>query len=198
MFGKDERHTGVGNPTAKGIYRGSEKWDNWPDIYGNGIDSWGTTIGDFENNIAGVYDRDVKHVVYAEHGMVYIIDGEDGSHMWELEADAIDGVADGNVVYTTPTLANLNNNDHLDIVFGTDDGVVYVYEPKITYDAQNGYSWSTNNINTEIWWSYSTNGSLNHSSPVLTDLNSDNKVDVVMSTDSEVLALDVLFQLNDL
>ncbi|MCK5562128.1 MAG: hypothetical protein KAJ51_16130, partial [Thermoplasmata archaeon] len=45
MYGKDAHHTGLGSPTTKGIYKGAEKWDNWPDIYNTGIDSWGTTIG---------------------------------------------------------------------------------------------------------------------------------------------------------
>lgn len=191
MFGKDEQHTGLGNPVTKGIYKGAEKWDNWPDIYGNGIDSWGVTIGDFAKNIAGTYTLNVKHVVYADHGIVYIIDGEDGTHMWELDADAIDGNANGNVVYTTPTIGYLNNNELLDIVFGTDDGMIYIYEPKITYDAQTGYSWNANNINTEIWWSYTTNGTFNHTSPVLTDLNSDTNQDVVFCSESNIIALDV-------
>jgi hypothetical protein len=191
MFGRDEHHTGVGSLVSKGIYKGAEKWDNWPDIYGNGVDSWGTTIGDFTENIAGTYTQNVKHVVYAEHGIIYIIDGEDGAHMWELDADAIDGDADGNVVYTTPTLGYLNNNNFLDIVFGTDDGMIYVYEPKITYDAQTGYSWNANNINTEIWWSYTTNGTFNMTSPVLSDLNSDTHEDVVFTSESNIIALDV-------
>lgn len=191
MFGKNNQHTGVGNPTTKGISTGAEKWDNWPDIYGNGIESWGTTIGNFVDNIAGTYTKNVEHVVYAERGIVYIVDGEDGAHMWELDADLIDGVADSNVVYTTPTLGYLNNNNKLDIVFGTDEGGIYVYEPKITYDSQTGYTWSTNNVNTEIYWSYIINGSLNHSSPTLADLNGDTKLDVVITTDHQILALDV-------
>jgi uncharacterized repeat protein (TIGR01451 family) len=191
MFGKNQQNTRFNNPATKGIYKGAEKWDNWPDIYGNGIESWGTSIGNFADNIAGTYNKNVEHVVYAEHGIIFIVDGEDGSHMWELDADLLDGVADSTVVYTTPTLGYLNNNDQLDIVFGTDDGGVYVYEPKITYDSQTGYTWSTNNINNEIWWSYTTNGSFNHSSPVLTDLNSDTKLDVVITSEHQIIALDV-------
>jgi uncharacterized repeat protein (TIGR01451 family) len=191
MFGRNEQHTGVGISTPKGIFKGAEKWDNWPDVYGNGMDSWGTAIGNFVDNIAGTYNKNIEHVVYAEHGVVYIIDGEDGSHMWELDADLLDGVADSTVVYTTPALGYLNNNNQLDIVFGTDDGGIYVYEPKITYDTQTGYTWNTNNVNTEVYWSYTTNGSFNHSSPVLSDLNGDTRPDVVVTSDHHIIALDV-------
>jgi outer membrane protein assembly factor BamB len=190
MFGKDNLHSNSANPVSKGIYQPAEKWDHWDDyISGNGIDSWGTTIGNFTANINGNYDRNVEHIVYAENGFINIADGGSGELIWRLNVDLIDSITDSDVVFTTPTLGFVNNNQYLDIVFGTNDGILYMYEPESNYDNVTGYSWSTNNVNLDKVWEFTTNENITQSSPVLGKIDTDNFPDIAVGAGDKLFTV---------
>jgi outer membrane protein assembly factor BamB len=190
MFGMDETHNNVASTISKGIFEPTDKWDHWSDqISGTGLDSWGTTIGNFTTNINGDYDRYVEHVVYSENGFIYILDGGTGEVAWSLNIDQVDGFIDNDFVYSTPTLEYVNNNIYLDIVFGTTDGNLYLYEPDINYDNQTGYSWSTNNVISEKIWSMSTGENFTQSSPVIGKLDGDTNLDIAVGAGDKLFAV---------
>ena len=161
MFGKDQYHSHVTASVNKGIHKPALKWDHWSEdlIIGNSIDSWATTVGNFTFNINGD-DRNVEHVAYADSGHIIVADGSTGNVSWQLNVDQIDNQIDNDLVFTAPTLGFIDDNNDLDIVFGSSDGNLYMYEPKITYDKDSGYSWSTNNVIDEKVWQYSTGENL--------------------------------------
>ncbi len=193
MFGKDMSHSHVADQINKGIYEPTIRWDGWNDnkIVGFGIDSWGTTIGNFSNNIVwpGGNRRNVQHVVYAEDGFINIVDGANGDYVWRLNADLIDSLPDNDLVYTSPTLGFFDNNDQLDIIFGTTDGNLFMYEPESNYDSSDGYYWSSNNVNSDRVWQLSTGENFTHSSPVLALLDQDDYLDLVVSASNKLFAL---------
>ncbi len=190
MFGKDKSHSNLAGTVPRGIFEPSQKWDHWQTyINGNSIDSWGMTIGNFSNNIVGEYDRDVEHVVYAEDGYINVVDGENGTDIWRLNVDQIDATPDNDLVFTTPTLGFLDNNNELDIIFGSTDGILYMYEPVINYNAATGYSWSPNNVNDENVWEFNTSENFTFSSPVLDKLDSDSFLDVVVGAGDKLFAV---------
>jgi subtilase family serine protease len=190
MFGMDITHSNVALPGAKGIFEPTLKWDHWTDhISGTGIDSWGSTIGNFTTNINGDYDRDVEHVVYAESGFIYILDGGTGEVVWRLNVDQIDSVLDSDLVFTTPALGYIDNNIYLDIIFGTTDGNLYMYEPTIDYSNQTGYSWSSNNVNSDRVWEYFTAENFTQSSPTIGKLDSDSFPDIAVSAGDKLFAI---------
>jgi hypothetical protein len=191
MFGRDQSHTHRAIALPKGIYTPSLKWDKWSQISGNGIDSRATTIGNFTNNINWQPDtqRNVNHVVYADDGFVYIIDGGSGAVVWRLEVDLIDGVLDNDLILTTPTLGYFNSNSNLDIVIGTTDGKLYLFEPSSSYDSTNGYEWSSDNVNQDRIWSMNSRENFTRASSVLGSLDSDSYLDIVIGTGNKVLAV---------
>jgi subtilase family serine protease len=191
MFGKDSSHTHRSKAISKGVYQPSLKWDKWSQISGNGIDSRATTIGNFSNNInwqLGTY-RNVQHVIYADNGFINILDGGTGDYIWQLDVDYIDGTLDNDQVFTTPTLGYFNDNTKLDILFGTTDGNLYLYEPISNYDDTGDYTWSSDNINQEKIWSVETGENFTRASPVLGSLDGDIFPDAVIGTNNRLYAI---------
>jgi uncharacterized repeat protein (TIGR01451 family) len=190
MFGKDKYHTHKTGIVKKGIHEPNEKWDLWPDyITGNSIDSWASTIGNFTFNIIGDYDENMHHVVYADNGFINVVDGGTGEFAWRLDTDLIDGNPDNDLVFTTPTLGYVDNNQVLDIIFGTNDGLLYMYEPTINYNKSSGFSWSTNNVNLDKVWEFNSTENFTRSSPVLDKINADNFLDVVIGAGDKLFAV---------
>ena len=191
MFGKDKNHSHMAEPVTKGIYVPTRKWDHWfSSISGNRIDSWATTIGNFTPNIVGAYDRNVKHVVYGENGYIYLSDGGTGEVAWRLNADQSDGNDnDNDTIRTAPTLGYFNDNSLLDIIIGTTDGNLYMYEPEIIYDKDNGYSYSTNNVYSEKVWEVKIGENFTQSSPVIGNLDGDTFPDILVSSGDNLSAI---------
>lgn len=177
MFGKDKYHTFISKISQRGISKPAEKWS-----VGANIDSLGAAIGNFNPNVFGT-TSDANFIVFADEGIVYIVDGETGASAWEMDADDIDGLADNDRVATSPAIGDLNKNGKMDIVFALDDGAnnsyVYTYEPVIKFS--NGeYNWSSTNHIDEQLWAKPTSVDMSFSSPVLDDLNSDGYLDVII------------------
>ena len=131
MFLNNRNHTNTENPQEIGIIDPIIKWDKGIDVI-----SWGTTVGNFKENIEGDYDKEISHVVFIyeaseedENGndkVLCIVDGLSGETMWEWYFDS-------EVTKTTPALAYLDDNDKLDIIFGLNGGTIFAIEPVIYY-----------------------------------------------------------------
>lgn len=186
MFGKDDRHSSEGNTLSHGISAPWIKWD-----YGQNIDSLGSTIGDFTKNTRFMdisYYKETTGVVFGDGTTVYIKNGDNGKTMWKHDFSTVPIL--GNItekIVATPSLADLDNNNKLDIIAATINGKIYAVEPIIT-DNNGEYPLSEGGDYTELW-SYSVNKSIRHSSPVLVDTNGDGTLDVVIGADETVLAI---------
>jgi subtilase family serine protease len=131
----------------------------------------------------------VKYIVFADDGFINILDGGTGELAWQLNVDLIDGILDNDLVYTTPTLGYFDANNDLDLLFGTTDGNLYLFQPESNYDLTEGYSWSSDNVNSDKIWSLATNENFTRSSPVLGKLNLDNYEDIVVGTGDKIFAV---------
>ena len=185
QFQRNEIHTGDYLKNLRGIDKPILQWDN-KEKFEDRVHSYSITVGDFRKNIhvvgGGEYDRDVEHIVYAaqyssDNETIYIVDGQSGESMWEMTLDeSVD-------VETSVLIGNLNGEGGEDIVFADTDGNVYAYEPKITYERNrpknNRYSWSENNVETDLLWKYETGHEISETSMLLLDVNQDGKMDVV-------------------
>ena len=172
MFLNDRNHTNVANPLEIGIFDPIITWDKDYDVL-----SWGTTVGNFKENIEGDYFKDISHVVFiyeaseedddGNNKVLCIVDGGNGETMWEWYFDSED-------TKTTPALAYLDDDDKLDIIFGTNNGTIYAIEPIIYYYG-NEYE-VTDEF--ELLWDKSTNGEFTESSLTVADLNNDGTDDI--------------------
>jgi outer membrane protein assembly factor BamB len=173
---------GVGISAPRGIWTPTEKWSN-----PIGLDfSWESTIGNFTGNIIGATNP-VISVAYAESGEVNIVDGYDGATMWSLNVDLLDADLLDRVL-TAPALADFDEDGRTDIAFATNDGMVYVYEPKIEWDGDQ-YSWNTSN--TTRLMNYDTGGIIRDSSPVIANIAGSNAPDLIIGAGGTVHALDI-------
>lgn len=179
MFAHDRFHTGVGNELEKGIATPLKKWDR--NNVNPSIDSWGSTIGNFTNNInfESAEPFSTNSFVYAYdddddgESSVFIIDGTTGKVMWEREFNTL--------INATPTLAYMNGNDMLDIIIAESDGVIYAYEPDIIYDGSN----DEYEIGSDVQlWSSDDIGTIDYSSPVLAYIDNDDTLDVIIGSSS--------------
>lgn len=185
MFGKDERHSNVGNTFSHGISVPCIKWD-----FGQNIDSLGSTIGDFTKNVRFIdisYYKETIGAVYGKDGAVYIKNGDSGKTMWKRNFSTTPIL--GNItekIVSAPSLADINNNDKLDIIIATSSGEIYAIEPSIT-DNNGEYPLSDSGDCIQLW-SYSVNKSIKYSSPVLVDINGDGGLDVVIGAEECIFA----------
>jgi len=109
-------------------------------------------------------DRDV--VIGADNGIIYAINGFDGTLLWNYTT--------GSAIYSSPAIDDIDGDGRPEIIIGSDDGELYVL---------NGEDGS-------FLWSYDTGNSI-RSSPVLADVDNDYNLDIIFGSDSGyVYALD--------
>ena len=85
---------------------------------------------------------------------------------------------DADRMFGSPAIGDINGDGRKDIVFGTSNGVIHVYDGSGSGTAGT------------VIWEYQTGGAI-YSTPALVDLNGDNKLDVaVASDDQNVYAID--------
>ena len=176
MFLKERNHTNTANPMEIGIMDPVINWDKGYDVI-----SWGTTIGNFAENIEGDdYNKEISHVVFIyeadvedENENTYVLcisDGANGETMWEYYFDSEE-------TKTTPALAYLDDDLKLDIVFGVNNGTIFAIEPVIYFS---GSEYGITN-ESEFLWDYKTDGEFTESSPTIADLNNDGTDDIIIS-----------------
>ena len=183
QFQKDAGKSGTLVEELRGI---NDPVINW-DLEYNVI-SMGSTSADFTGNGLGSgYDRDVWHLLFSaenEDGnmTIFIVDGETGESMWELDMG-------DTVVEAGPVVGHINDSPELEIVFATSEGIVYAYTPDIDYDPDQGegdrYTWDESNKDRDKIWEYETEDEILDVSPILTDLSpegGDDTLDVVITT----------------
>jgi M6 family metalloprotease-like protein len=80
-------------------------------------------------------------------------------------------------VYSTPAIGNIDSDNLQEIVFGSDDGYLYALKPRARYDSGHGDS-----LAEPVPGFPKRVGDFLESSPLLVDLNGDNRLDIVFGS----------------
>ncbi len=194
MLGRDMYHSHFQPLSSRGIGDVKVKWDNQQDVL-----SWATLVGDFSANIYGPAPEGRQHVLYTTSTELHIVDGSTGDDMWVLDIENLNISMVGDVAGAAPAIADFDKNGKVEVVFVTDnnlqnEGILYVFEPNITYNAT-GYHWDAeNNGVSERKFAYPHEGNTIESSPVLGDINNDGREDAVLTMGMNIIALDIYNQ----
>lgn len=164
-------------------------------------------IADIDN------DTLLEVVVYAGSYMapgdssVYALNGEDGSLLWSYKTSG--------GMWSSPAIADLNNDASLEVVFGSFSGVYALNgnngsvfwscptlgsvscspaiadidndsKPEIAIGSDNSFMYALNGEDGSILWSYATGGSIGFS-PAIGDIDYDNKLEVVFASYDTIL-----------
>jgi type II secretory pathway pseudopilin PulG len=106
------------------------------------------------------------------NGRIYCIDVASGSILWSFNT--------GDRITTSPALCNIDSDDSLEVIVGSNDGMIYCLDGDPTDGVDEGIS-DSGGSNYDIIWEYDTGGSgFWVSSPVVADINNDNKLEVII------------------
>jgi len=159
----------------------------FPQITGNAVD-WNSPMvadlkGDGQKEIV-LTSTDGRCYAWHLDGSKLIANG-DSFYWYErqgkdsikvLAPAAIIGEADS-FVYSTPAIGNIDSDSLQEIVFGSDDGYLYALKPRARYDSGHGDS-----LAEPVPGFPKRVGDFVESSPLLVDLNGDNRLDIVFGS----------------
>lgn len=142
-----------------------------------GSEFWNfTTGGDVDSSPAlGDVDGDgmLEVVVGSNDNKTYALNGEDGSELWNFSTGSGNGGVMNHPMFSSPALGDVDSDDMLEVIIGSNDGNVY---------ALNGEDGSK-------LWNFTT-GDVVDSSPALGDVDGDGTLEVVIgSWDNKTYAL---------
>jgi len=141
-------------------------------------------------------DEVIEYEVYfgCDNGYVYCLSAKDLTEKWSYQT--------GGRIISSPAVCNINSDDSLEIVIGSDDGKIYCFEAdpmEIDRDGEpnpkdDGYVDDGGDVGTyDILWVFDTNleegssGEISISSPVVGDIDYDGQLDVLIGDTSGTL-----------
>jgi len=170
MFGRDAQHTANAGTFARKLTEPMLKWTT-----SSSIESRGMAVGNFTGNIllnqTGSYDRRTLHAVYAENGLVDIVEASTGTVMWQAPL--------GGTLLAAPALADLDQNNRLELVVVSSTGNVSCYEPVTEWNGS-AYNWSGHSPASQRRWDRLLGAEASYTSPVIGDVSGDGVSDVVL------------------
>jgi uncharacterized membrane protein len=170
MFGHDAHHTSDAGPFARNLTEPMLRWST-----ASSIESRGTAVGNFTGNIilnqTASYDRRTLHAVFAENGLVEIVEASTGATMWQAPL--------GGTLLAAPALADFDQNGRLELVLVSSTGNVSCYEPVTEWNGS-AYNWSGRSLSSQRRWDAQLGAEAGYTSPVLGDVSGDGVSDVVL------------------
>ena len=170
MFGRDAQHTADAGTFARNLTDPLVKWST-----ASSIESRGMAIGNFSGNVllnqTASYDRRTVHAVYAENGLVEIVEASTGTTIWQAPL--------GGTLLAAPALADFDANDRLELVVVSSTGNVSCYEPVTEWNGT-AYNWTGRSLASQRKWDRLLGAETSYTSPVLGDVSGDGVSDVVL------------------
>ncbi len=180
QYQHDAAHTGLAAAGPRGIQDPVVLWD-----LGISMDSLGTVLGDFRQNIllegnVSAYTVPGIQVVQAVGNTVAILEGTTGETMWAVTLSG--------QVRAAPAVADLDRDARLDLVVATVAGNVSAYEPVIRFNGT-GYNISTSAGTSDRLWHFPAGSAITDSSPALADVDNDGVLDVLVGATKVLWAI---------
>jgi uncharacterized membrane protein len=175
--------------TGAGLFcydeQGNEKWSSLDQI----IVISSPAVGDVQTQ-----DRDeaTKHLAEYEifacnsyEGEIYSVDADDGSVIWQWQIDG--AKSESNRVLSSPALCNINSDDELEVVVGSDNGKVYCFDGDPSDGNNDGdeFTYSGEGSTFDLLWEFDSHqnegtGKIGVSSPVVADIDKDGQLEVII------------------
>ncbi|MCX6269787.1 MAG: FG-GAP-like repeat-containing protein [Bacteroidetes bacterium] len=115
----------------------------------NGSQKWSLTTNDLITGSAGMADFDnngkLEVIFGSQDGNVYFIKGDENGN-GTIDSAEFAYFATGAAVYSSPAIADVDNDGSLEVIIGSDNGYIYCFS----------YSPVTNSVT--VKWQYLTNG----------------------------------------
>ncbi|MGA1822167.1 MAG: CARDB domain-containing protein [Thermoplasmatota archaeon] len=115
---------------------------------------------------------DYEIVFGCDNGNVYVIDADDHSMLWSFQT--------GGRVLSSPAICNIDNDDELEIIIGSNSGKVFCFDGDPTDGIDEGVPYPGDGPNQDVLWVYDTKVSIGISSPVVADYDLDGQLEVAI------------------
>ncbi len=122
-------------------------------------------------------DPEEKHLDYevifgADNGIMYVMNTEKTNVIWQFDT--------GGRCMSSPAICNIDNDDELEIVIGSDSGKVFCFDGDPSDGIDEGIPYPGDSINQDVLWVYDTGSPIGISSPVVGDIDLDGMLEVVI------------------
>jgi len=123
-------------------------------------------------------DPDEKHLDYevvfgADNGNMYVMNTEQHSLLWSFNT--------GGRCMSSPAICNIDNDDQLEIVIGSDSGKVFCFDGDPSDGIDEGVAYPGDGPNQDVLWALDTGSTgIGISSPIVADYDLDGQLEVVI------------------
>ncbi|MGA1866486.1 MAG: CARDB domain-containing protein [Thermoplasmatota archaeon] len=122
-------------------------------------------------------DPEEKHLDYevvfgADNGMMYVMNTEFHSLLWSFDT--------GGRCMSSPAICNIDNDDELEILIGSDSGKVFCFDGDPSDGIDEGVNYPGDGPNQDVLWIYDTQVPIGISSPVVADIDLDGMLEVII------------------
>jgi len=122
-------------------------------------------------------DPEEKHLDYeivfgCDNGNMYVMNTEFHSVLWSFNT--------GGRCMSSPAICNIDNDDELEIVIGSDSGKVYCFDGDPSDGIDEGIPYAGDGPSQDVLWVYDAKSPIGISSPVVADIDLDGQLEVVI------------------
>ncbi len=122
-------------------------------------------------------DPEEKHLDYevifgADNGNMYVLNTEFHSVIWTFNT--------GGRCMSSPAICNIDNDDELEIVIGSDSGKVFCFDGDPSDGIDEGFPYPGDGTSQDVLWVFDTKSPIGISSPVVADIDLDGQLEVVI------------------
>ncbi len=172
-----------------------EDWTSWGGKFymylDNGMKAWDFFTGSAGASIftspaiadiqMAFLDPEEKYLDYevvfgADNGIMYVMNTEFHSLLWSFDT--------GGRILSSPAICNIDIDDELEIVIGSNSGKVFCFDGDPTDGIDEGFPYPGDGTSQDVLWVYDTKTPIGISSPVIADIDLDGQLEVIIG-DSE-------------
>ncbi|MCU0799131.1 MAG: hypothetical protein MUC62_05610, partial [Candidatus Thermoplasmatota archaeon] len=122
-------------------------------------------------------DPEEKHLDYevifgCDNGNMYVLNSEFHNLLWQFDT--------GGRCMSSPAICNIDNDDELEIVIGSDSGKVFCFDGDPTDGVDEGVAYPGDGAGQDVLWVYDTKNPIGISSPAIADIDLDGQLEIII------------------